>query len=237
MFANTDISHIIIRDPSYVAGTANKPDSVAFIQTNKKSKPIDTNKLAYGQTIWMKWSGGPIVASSKIVSWHTGNFQSGNINEIRELCIGTPVFGATKYWKTVASKIDGYYAVILLSDEKWLEQPKYPASTSRSHGRSWIYVDTAEKADAWLTNNIEQQVKENNPKGRGIPVGLRFEVMKRDNWTCQIDGRRKGEEYPDLVIEVDHKIPWSKLKVKEHTLDNLQVLCWDCNRGKSNKII
>jgi len=137
----------------------------------------------------------------------------------------------------VASKIDGYYAVILLSDEKWLEQPIFQPSDIRSHGRSWIYIDTAEKADAWLTNNIEQQVKENNPKGRGLPVGLRFDVMKRDSWTCQDCWRRRGERYPDLEIEVDHKIPWSKLKVKEHTLDNLQVLCWVCNRGKSNKSI
>ena len=99
-----DISHITIRDPSYVSGTADKPDPVAFIQTNSKSKPIDTDKLTYGQTVWMKWNGGPIVASSKIVSWHTGNFQSGNINEIRELCIGTPLFELTNYWKTVAGK-------------------------------------------------------------------------------------------------------------------------------------
>ena len=140
-----DTSHIVVRDHSYVAGTADKPEVGVFVQTNKKAKAIDDTKLAVGQTVWMKWSGGPIVASSKILSWHTGSFQSGNVNQIRELCIGTNLFGLGNYWKQVSEKIDGHYAVILLSDEEWLEQPIF--STARSHGSSWIYLDTAEKTD------------------------------------------------------------------------------------------
>ena len=53
----------------------------------------------------MKWNDGPIVGKSKLLSWHTGSFTSGNINKLRELCVGTNLFGLNEYWKTVADKI------------------------------------------------------------------------------------------------------------------------------------
>ena len=224
-----DTSHIVVGDHSYAAGTADKPEVGVFVQTNRKTKAIDDNKLAVGQTVWMKWSGGPIIASSKILSWHTGNFQSGNINQIRELCIGTNRFGLASYWEQVSGKIDGYYAVILLSDEHWLEQPIF--SAARSHGSSWIYLDTAEKTDAWLTNHVIQQEKDNNPKGRVIPKGMRFEVLKRDNFTCNYCGAKA----PEVSLHIDHIIPW-KL-VQKHEIENLVTACSTCNLGKSDKII
>ena len=64
----------------------------------------------------------PIVAKSKILSWHTGRFCDGNINSIRELCIGTKLFGLNAYWKSVSDKLSGFF-VILLTDEEWLEKP------------------------------------------------------------------------------------------------------------------
>ena len=39
----------------------------------------------------------------------------------------------------------------------------------------------------------------------------------------------------NLLLEVDHIIPISKGGKTEP--DNLQTLCWKCNRTKSNKII
>ena len=54
----------------------------------------------------MKWNDGPIVGKSKLLSWHTGSFSSGNINKLRELCVGTNLFGLKDYWKTVADKIE-----------------------------------------------------------------------------------------------------------------------------------
>ena len=40
---------------------------------------------------------------------------------------------------------------------------------------------------------------------------------------------------PNLLLEIDHIIPISKggCTVEE----NLQTLCWKCNRAKSNKIV
>ena len=77
-----DLEHIAIRSQGYITGTAKQPTVDLFIQTHKKRSPLNDSKLTAGQTIWMKWSGGPIVARTKLLSWTQGHFENGNINEI-----------------------------------------------------------------------------------------------------------------------------------------------------------
>jgi len=60
---------------------------------------------------------------------------------------------------------------------------------------------------------------------------LRFEVFKRDNFTCQYCGRSA----PDVILEADHIHPDSKGGKTD--LLNLITSCFDCNRGKSDKLI
>lgn len=60
---------------------------------------------------------------------------------------------------------------------------------------------------------------------------LREAVKKRDNYTCCICGNSIYKE-PNLLLEVDHIVPISKGGKTE--LNNLQTLCWRCNREKSN---
>ena len=62
-----------------------------------------------------------------------------------------------------------------------------------------------------------------------LSVRTRFEVLKRDNFTCRYCGRPSGE---DVTLEVDHIVP-----VCEGGTDdplNLITACWDCNRGKAD---
>lgn len=63
-----------------------------------------------------------------------------------------------------------------------------------------------------------------------VPVSkrTRFEVFKRDSFTCQYCGRSA----PDIILEVDHIEPVSK--GGKNNLLNLVTSCVDCNRGKSN---
>ena len=62
---------------------------------------------------------------------------------------------------------------------------------------------------------------------------LREFIKERDDFTCCNCGNSIHIE-PNLLLEIDHIIPVSKggYTVKE----NLQTLCWKCNRSKSNKI-
>jgi len=61
---------------------------------------------------------------------------------------------------------------------------------------------------------------------------LREAIKQRDNFTCQICGNSVLKE-PNLLLEVDHIVPVSKGGKTE--ANNLQTLCWRCNRSKSNK--
>ena len=63
---------------------------------------------------------------------------------------------------------------------------------------------------------------------------LRDFIKKRDNYTCCNCGNSIDKE-PNLLLEIDHIVPVSKGGYTEE--NNLQTLCWKCNRSKSNKII
>lgn len=63
---------------------------------------------------------------------------------------------------------------------------------------------------------------------------LRESIKARDNYSCQYCKVSLAAE-PHLLLEVDHIIPISKGGLS--TPDNLQTLCWRCNRTKSNKVL
>lgn len=59
----------------------------------------------------------------------------------------------------------------------------------------------------------------------------RFEVFKRDSFTCQYCGRAA----PDVVLEVDHIHP--RAEGGDDDLLNLVTSCEECNRGKSARLL
>jgi hypothetical protein len=60
---------------------------------------------------------------------------------------------------------------------------------------------------------------------------VRFEVFKRDSFTCQYCGRGA----PDVVLHVDHIQPKSKGGTDD--LLNLVTSCIDCNQGKKARLL
>lgn len=61
-----------------------------------------------------------------------------------------------------------------------------------------------------------------------VSIRTRFLVFKRDQFTCVLCSRSgRG-----VKLELDHKIPLSKGGSNNN--DNLQTLCFECNRGKRN---
>lgn len=63
---------------------------------------------------------------------------------------------------------------------------------------------------------------------------LREFIKNRDNFTCCNCGNSVYIE-PNLLLEIDHIIPVAK--GGRTVEDNLQTLCWKCNRAKSDRII
>ncbi len=69
--------------------------------------------------------------------------------------------------------------------------------------------------------------KQSTEKREPIPEDVRFEVWRRDGGKCVRCGSQKN-------LEFDHIIPFSKSG--SSTARNIQLLCQDCNRHKSDKI-
>ena len=76
--------------------------------------------------------------------------------------------------------------------------------------------------------SLPPEVNKQNSRSK-LPSGIRADVLRRDKSKCQHCGRQA----PDVEVHVDHKVPASKGGAT--TLNNLQVLCADCNRGKGNR--
>lgn len=63
-------------------------------------------------------------------------------------------------------------------------------------------------------------------KRKAVSKKTRFEVFKRDSFTCQYCGRKA----PDVVLHIEHINPVSK--GGKNTLMNLVTSCVECNLGK-----
>jgi len=98
---------------------------------------------------------------------------------------------------------------------------------------SWrrALVRAAQSVDA---ENVDEPAAPAAPvevRKRGeLTIRKRFFVMKRDSFACVLCGA-SGH---GVRLEIDHRLPFSKGGTDE--IENLQTLCFDCNRGKRDSL-
>ena len=80
--------------------------------------------------------------------------------------------------------------------------------------------------------SVSRQDNENFYKSREW-LELRVRVLEKYECKCMMCGM--SPKYHGIVIHVDHIEPRSKRPDLSLRINNLQLLCADCNRGKSNK--
>ena len=66
-------------------------------------------------------------------------------------------------------------------------------------------------------------------KRKSISKKIRFEVFKRDKFTCQYCGGKA----PSILLEIDHIKPIAS--GGDNGILNLVTSCFDCNRGKGKR--
>jgi hypothetical protein len=190
--------------------------------------PLPWGKITIGDIVWMKWSGGPIVAKGKVQGYR--QIENCTPTILRDAVIGTKLYDLENYWHSLPPVFFGM--VIFIENEEWIVPPIF--SSARSYGGSWVILDSNEKKIAWLTDRGEIPVvltRHSNPKkpSRTISPSVRFDVLRRDNFTCRYCGRKA----PLVRLQVDHIVPWSAGGTNE--LSNLATVCVECNIGKSAK--
>jgi hypothetical protein len=70
-------------------------------------------------------------------------------------------------------------------------------------------------------------------RSQSLGQAKRFEVLKRDNFTCQYCGRNVREH--KVVLVIDHVTP--RKRGGSDSMDNLITACVDCNAGKSASLM
>ena len=76
-----------------------------------------------------------------------------------------------------------------------------------------------------------EQTTDQDVERKAIKTSIRFEVFKRDSFTCQYCGGKA----PDILLHVDHIHPVSK--GGNNDILNLITSCSQCNSGKSDRLL
>lgn len=92
-----------------------------------------------------------------------------------------------------------------------------------------------ELGEAQSRNPSSRQPREAAPRQedqRWIPVGLRYQILRRDRFRCVTCGRSPATDL-GCVLHVDHIVAFAR--GGKTRLDNLRTLCEDCNLGKGDR--
>lgn len=93
-------------------------------------------------------------------------------------------------------------------------------------------ISMLERFIRFIDENVKRKKTSVEQRALMTP-NLRRRVKERDDYTCRKCGNSTYRE-SNLLLEIDHIVPVSKGGLTEE--NNLQTLCWKCNRTKGAKI-
>ena len=144
--------HISIRRPEFVAGGRGSPEMSVFVQTHKHQPPLPSGQICSGDRVWLKWSGGPIVATARVSGFR--ELADCSTEQVRATTQGFSLHGLRRYWE----KVDGRYAdpffacVIYLRGREMLKRAFDPPERL-SRGASWVITEPG-TVERWRTVQI-----------------------------------------------------------------------------------
>lgn len=110
----------------------------------------------------------------------------------------------------------------------------YTSPSGRSHTQTKLIFNLSTLQEIQAKISALTTKKDFSKRERSkMTASLKKRILERDNYTCQQCGNSIYKE-PNLLLEIDHIIPVSKGGTSEP--QNLQTLCWRCNRSKSDKL-
>lgn len=77
-------------------------------------------------------------------------------------------------------------------------------------------------------------IKHQNKIIKYSSLKTRFEILKRDNFTCQYCGRSPKKD-KHVILHIDHIYPNSKKR--NNNPSNLITSCFECNMGKKDVLL
>lgn len=111
-----------------------------------------------------------------------------------------------------------------------IKHPEAINSPGTRRGDYRFFIDKLPSLPAFVTKNLKDKRLKfyESREWRNV----RYSALIAANGICQCCGNRPSKDNP---LHVDHIKPRSKYPELELEVSNLQVLCADCNLGKSNR--
>jgi len=144
------------------------------------------------------------------------------LKDLGNLC-GLAGYEYLGFLRTVRRLLKEDIKKLLTPNEEWFGEGK-------SLKKYWLFVEeiTQHKWDYEDVLYWYNLIRNPSETREDITPALRYEVLTRDEFTCQTCGRKP----PDVELEVDHVVPWAL--GGPTVLGNLRTLCAKCNAGKSD---
>ena len=129
-------------------------------------------------------------------------------------------------WSLITLLQSDYGVIEIRTKKAMVNEPLY------INAKLYFMAETLPIIKEWLSEELKPKpVKEVNFYDSNEWKRFRFKAFELHGNICQCCGLRP----PEVVLEVDHVKPRSKYPELQLSLDNLQILCRDCNGGKSNR--
>jgi hypothetical protein len=90
---------------SIFARRATRPEVGVFTQTSIGRKPVPWGSIAAGETVWMKWSGGPVVAKAVVARFR--QLTNCSATDLRTAVAGYNLHDLDDYWSSAPAFVRG----------------------------------------------------------------------------------------------------------------------------------
>lgn len=248
---NFIIKKIITKENNTVIELSSKIQKVLELNESYNLKEIKQNKRSITEREYSRKSLDRVTGTS-IIKYHIEN----NIEDIRTdienaiyninlleryakdvekilLCesINNSEYSSNKYKrieKRVLKKIIYKKEDFLITLKIEVYYRSNGGNVNDSRKGKYLFNDLVTIYNDWKNGNKFEETKKQERKIMNDDI--RYNVLKRDNYSCQICGATAKD---GAKLHVDHIIPVSK--GEKTVMNNLQTLCERCNIGKSNK--
>lgn len=144
-----------------------------------------------------------------------------------------PEFILLHFKDELIKKLDVDIPDIEIEYTKYIFEYVSPGGNSSQKTTITFNSKTIEAVEEYINEKIKYR-KSAKAQRALMTNSLRNWIKERDDFTCQYCGASTYEQ-DLLLLEIDHIIPVSKGGLT--TTENLQTLCWKCNRSKSDKVL
>lgn len=144
-----------------------------------------------------------------------------------------PKFILKHYHDELSEKIGMNVPDVEMKFAEYVFEYVSPGGNSSQRTRILFDLPTIEATAEYIADRIKY-FKSAKAQRALMTESFRTYIKERDDYTCQMCSA-SIEDQDLLLLEVDHIIPISK--GGKSVEDNLQTLCWKCNRTKGSKIL